>query len=512
MSNASTDHANRTHASWRFVVLATALSGASALIYEVVASRIFSVFFGSALNSMTTVLITFLGGLALGAGLMTSLQARVRQKRLVFAGIQTVIAFYGVLVMTHFADLPSLLDAVAPVVTHPTAVQFVGGFLFILLPTLLLGAIFPLATALISDTAEDSSRRIGWLYTWDVVGAVLGAAVAGFVLIVRFGNTATIIFAASLNLAAALLLLGRPARSRAVLLPLSALFIVAGVQAYQSRSVFRVLPVSGQVVPAVVHHDAKQILFEKKSPYGTVRIVDLDFGDHGQDRILSIGGRDQCVLTTHGSESLIATGALEGQTGADVLSVGLGCGFTLSSILNFAPSQVVVAEINPVVYDAAQYFRDVTHGAVDDERVEVRIIDGAELIRTTKETYDAVIIDIENPSVAHASPLYTLEYLALAKERLNPGGRLALWAHYSHDERYLKSLVTTLEEVFATVVFADYDVPPVHLLVASDGPLDPAVIDERGEFLALKSELDLIDPVPPNTLDRPTLQDYYRPW
>ena len=62
--------------------------------------------------------------------------------------------------------------------------KFMAGLAFfavLLIPTILLGATFPLAALIISEKKKDS---VGFVYSMDLVGAVIGSLVAGFILII----------------------------------------------------------------------------------------------------------------------------------------------------------------------------------------------------------------------------------------------------------------------------------------------------------------------------------------
>lgn len=64
--------------------------------------------------------------------------------------------------------------------------------LFVLMPTVLMGASFPLAAYLANgDDSPRETRGTGALYVWNVIGNVLGAAVTAFFLIPRIGSEAT---------------------------------------------------------------------------------------------------------------------------------------------------------------------------------------------------------------------------------------------------------------------------------------------------------------------------------
>ena len=352
---------------WRLVILATAFSGASALIYELITSRILLLFFGSALTSLTIVLIIFLGGLSLGAALMTIFKKRISSTGLVFSILQLTIAFYGILILSQFINLPKLFDALAKLISSPLLLQFTGGAIFILIPTVLLGAIFPLAIAMIIDGPNDQiSSRIGWLYTLDVLGSVTGAALAGFFIMPNYGHTATIVLAGSLNILAALIVFPAGKKLRLAWLIFILLFTIVAGLAIRNQKMY-VIPKNLATIKDPYRQSKnidiigqKDILWEKASPWGVITVTEEET-ELGLDKILNIDNWGQCSVLSHQSESLIADGALGGKPEADVLNIGLGCGFTLASVLNNNPHQVTVAEINPVIYEAAQFFKEYTN-------------------------------------------------------------------------------------------------------------------------------------------------------
>jgi hypothetical protein len=138
-----------------------------------------------------------------------------------------------------------------------------------------------------------------------------------------------------------------------------------------------------------------------------------------------------------------------------------------------------IAEINPVVVDMARaHFRAANRGVLDDPKTTLFVQDGAELIRRTPRLYDAVVIDVEEPTVLHSSPLYTLEYFEIIRKKLTPGGVLALWVIGAEPE-YGKVVWNTLSAAFPHV---DARLPADHPnfnFYASAEPLRLAPGDQR---------------------------------
>src|SRR5262245_48716764 len=71
------------------------LSGAAALAYEVVWIRLLSLSLSITVHSLTTVLCAFMGGLALGAGIASSVADRIRRPLVAFAAAEAGIALCG---------------------------------------------------------------------------------------------------------------------------------------------------------------------------------------------------------------------------------------------------------------------------------------------------------------------------------------------------------------------------------------------------------------------------------
>jgi spermidine synthase len=169
------------------------------------------------------------------------------------------------------------------------------------------------------------------------------------------------------------------------------------------------------------------------------------------------GGRDEMVLLRRGDEYVIRVGGFElmnsrafgseqalakmacaqiaARPGPIVLIGGLGMGFTAAAALKqLGPdARVVVAEIVPAVVEWNR--GPLAHLAGDplqDRRVAVQVADVAELLTCDANTFDAVMLDVDNGpqglSRAANDWLYTPAGLKAAGTALRPGGVLAVWS------------------------------------------------------------------------------------
>ena len=134
-----------------------------------------------------------------------------------------------------------------------------------------------------------------------------------------------------------------------------------------------------------------------------------------------------------------------------VLVVGFGAGVTAGSFVLYPEvERIVICEIEPLIpAKVAAHFKKENYDLLSDPRVEIVHDDARHFLLTTSEKFDIITSDPVHPWVKGAATLYTQEYLALAKARLNPGGILVEWAPlYENSISGVKSLVATFLEVF----------------------------------------------------------------
>jgi predicted membrane-bound spermidine synthase len=176
------------------------LSGFSALVYQTSWQRMLGLFAGSDAVAATLVVGSFLFGLGigslLGAVLADRLSARGAARTFGFCELGVgVCALFSGIVLEDF-----LFRYVVPL--HPSSIMVAAVVLAILfLPTLLMGMSLPFLARAAVDRIETASARIGWLYGVNTLGAAVGAALAGFLLIGHLGFDGAVRFGALVSLA-----------------------------------------------------------------------------------------------------------------------------------------------------------------------------------------------------------------------------------------------------------------------------------------------------------------------
>ncbi len=179
-------------------------SGATALIYEVVWSKYLSLILGSTIQAQTVVLAVFMCGLALGNRLFGRWADRLRQPLAAYGFIEILVGVYALLFAFFYRVADNLFISVGShLLTHSTSLLLVKGSLsaaLLLIPTILMGGTLPLMAAWLRKSATEAGRRTALFYAINSLGAVFGAALAGFVLVQQLGMHATINIAAVGNL------------------------------------------------------------------------------------------------------------------------------------------------------------------------------------------------------------------------------------------------------------------------------------------------------------------------
>lgn len=174
-----------------FVFVLFFVSGALALVYQVVWTRMMTHVFGSTAVAVGTVLAAFMGGLAIGSWTFGRIADRLPNRLRLYAGIEVAIAVAaGVshLALDRLDALyPALYDLTGGMAPLVAAVRFLCAFALVMGPTILMGATLPVLGRLVVDDLDRVGLRLGTLYAVNTAGAVTGVLVTGFWLIGAVG-------------------------------------------------------------------------------------------------------------------------------------------------------------------------------------------------------------------------------------------------------------------------------------------------------------------------------------
>jgi len=184
------------------VSLLLLLSGAAALIYQVAWVRLLGQSVGADSEAVATVIAAFFFGLGMGSLGAERWMARRGAGLGLYAGLELAIALSSLGLFWVLHRLGALLVH-APALGSSAGMRFALAFALLAVPTICMGATFPILAALYVRRQEDMGRNIGHLYSVNTIGAVLGVLLGGFVLIPHIGLAGAVRVAVLLNLGAA---------------------------------------------------------------------------------------------------------------------------------------------------------------------------------------------------------------------------------------------------------------------------------------------------------------------
>ncbi|OGP50298.1 MAG: hypothetical protein A2Y79_00980 [Deltaproteobacteria bacterium RBG_13_43_22] len=191
-----------------FVLLCFFLSGFSGLLYEVLWLRMLILIFGSTTLAVSTVLTSFMGGLALGSYWFGRTMDRKKNPLLYYGLLEGIIGLYALMIPWLFTFLiPAyrvLWEHFHPNFLGFTLVQFLLVFVVLVIPTTCMGATLPILSKWAVRQETHLGVTIGRLYALNTFGAVIGTALSGFFLLPLLGVNKTLGIAVAVNLLVAL--------------------------------------------------------------------------------------------------------------------------------------------------------------------------------------------------------------------------------------------------------------------------------------------------------------------
>jgi spermidine synthase len=185
-------------------------SGFAGLIYQAIWSHYLGLSLGHAAYAQTLVLGIFMGGMALGAWLVSRYGIRWQRLIYAYAIVEILIGVGGLFFHPVFEAYTSFSQqSVYPALSSPFAVhawQWGSAALLIAPQSILLGMTFPLMSGGYLRIAPRADGEIlGGLYFTNSIGAAFGALFSTFVLLPRVGMPGSVATAGAVNLIVGLL-------------------------------------------------------------------------------------------------------------------------------------------------------------------------------------------------------------------------------------------------------------------------------------------------------------------
>jgi spermidine synthase len=430
------------------VKAALMLIGFSAVIGQVVLLRELIVVFSGNEISLGILLATWLFWTAAGSLLCGTLALGAGHARRTVAVLESLLGI----------SLPLTVWALR---ASKSFFQTVPGELVGPLPTLLAslvclsvfcavaGALF-VAAARMAEQERDVSAgaAVSSAYLLEAAGSATGGIVASLVLL-RFLEPFQIAgIVLMLNLLMASVLLLRMSRRQmafaAVAAALLAGFLLVKVAPWWNRQAL------------ALQWRGFHLLASRDSIYGNLAVTET-----GEIRSLYENG---LILSSAPDESAaeeaVHYALLEHPAPRKILLIGGGAsGAAAQALRHPTVERVDLVELDPALISIArQFFPSQSAPLFSDPRVHLHYADGRYYLRSTRDRFDVILVNVPDPQTAQLNRFYTAEFFRVARGHLAPGGLLSLELRSSEETispdlaKFLRCIDRTLREVFPFVV------------------------------------------------------------
>ena len=511
-------------------------TAASSFVYEIAWIRMLSLVVGSATHSFELMLSAFILGLALGAWWVRARADRFADPMSALGLTQWVMGSLAIATLPVYlwsfgamAWLLAALDLTSEGYTTFSLARY-GLCLVVMLPaTFCAGITLPLITRMLL-TRGAGEGAIGQVYAVNTLGSIVGAALAGLVLLPVLGLKWLLVFGALIDVGLGVWLLVQApvlarndtpvdADDRETIARVPDASTVANADARRRRprlagaatQARAYLPVAaaGTVIlvllaastpfdPAVLTSGVyryAQVSDPKDFAipfYADGRTATVSVRRHIESRMLSLAtnGKPDASLSLdwiHPSAADTVRTTIEGDQVTQVLLplitlayapaartgvvIGEGSGMTSHLLLGSSALRALrTVDIEPMMIRGSRQFYPANRRVFDDPRSAFVLDDAKAYFAGAGQRFDLILSEPSNPWVSGVSGLFTDEFYERVTRYLAPGGVFGQWLHlYEIDDPLVTSVLAALHRHFPA--YAVYLVSPADILVvATNGP------------------------------------------
>jgi spermidine synthase len=478
-----------------------AISGFCALAYEVLWTRVLTLFLGSTTYAFTTMLSAFLCGIAIGSFIMARLIDVRKDVLIILSAVQIGIALSALLMIPVYGRLYSIGAAFTkPGWWNFLTSRFALSFSVMLVPTILMGMTLPLVSKIYTRSLSNIGQSIGNVYSINTIGSILGSFLAGFILIPYVGIQRTIILIAFINATAGAIV----AVMRVTQLPSET----------GQRPFLKVIPLGIAILAVIISSiaiDVDQPLTRFTAIFKGLSDMKLLFYQEGIDASVTVvedeqGMRRAFVDANQAAEDSrwdLPSHSVIGHLPIifhpepeNALVIGFGMGVTSWSISRH-DVKVDAIEISQGIVEANKYFTKINHNVLDEPLVNLIVDDGRNYVITTDKKYDMISTGIIHPLVsANSASFYTIDFYELCKEILTDDGIMCQWVPLHRlPEKHYKMIIRTFQAAFPhTTIWYKYT-PDFSILIGTPKPLSIDYMDFKSRIQknGVKEDLALVN-------------------
>jgi len=421
----------------KLLYIVVLVTGFFAIGYEIIWFRVIGVLVKASPYAFSSILAVYLLGIALGSFGM-DLYSRKNQafdRKNLFFLFQAAIVLYVLAVFagyyyftantafgffTRASFLNELHPSFAFSLESPRAFimslfglfdVFIWSALFVLPPTMLMGASFPLVSSLALTSQDKEGQTVGTVYFFTIAGNVLGGIVTGFLLLPLLGTENTLLVFSLTGLLFFLLV------TAVFTMPLRLPIRVCSVIAVAGAG-FLVFPGKGELYK-IMHtpwHHYSNVLIEEDID-GIVLTYQED------ERMINfINGLGHGYRPGYSYFNVANEAVRFAPKPESVLIIGYGMGSTAEAILKMDTlKKLTIVELSDTLMTNLQKI-PVFQTMLSDPRVELIIDDGRRFLLSNEDKFDLILMDPLRTTTAYSNNIYSQEFFQLISRHLSEDG------------------------------------------------------------------------------------------
>ena len=509
----------RRYPVWLLLAVAF-LSGAYVMTFENVLIRVTDLALGPSTYSFALIVGVFVLCIGLGSLFIGSRQ-HLSPRALVWN--QALLTLSLLALFTTLDEWPYVAHIMRVMFAANVPAFWLHKVALIVVLTLLLGIPVCLAGATLPIAFHELRRsldRVGWhsglLFFWNLVGAVAGSLIGGWLLYLWMGNGR--IFLAATILTALSALLAAAARGWKTVIAASvpaALALAAFFQLPSHQAKRFAMGTSRLTLPTPYTWDGVEAFYRARDkafhvveylegPAASVAVIENSVTDA---RVAATGLPDlpaSSAATKRLSRGIFTNGKADSDTYNDretlrllgdlaslfaqnrerVLVVGLGTGVTAAELALYPEwRQITVAEVLPETIQTLPLFGAATNNVHQEPRLDLRIGDAFRVLRRSPEKWDAIVSEPSHLWSRGTGQLFSRDFYRMVKERLSEGGVFVQWVQlYGVNNELLRRVGATLRSEFPHVT-AFHGTPSDMLFVATPEPMTSETLTRANSVL-----------------------------
>ena len=459
------------HHANRFILSLLFLTGFAALGMEVMWTRAFTPVLGTEVYSFASILFVYLAATFFGASLY-----RLDLRRNSVRSMAVLLSIISVAVFVPIV----LNDLRLFITTSQTLAKWSGAVVLVSICPFC-AALGYLTPRLIDSYGLGDPARAGRAYAVNVLGCILGPLVASYLLLPGVGERI------------GLVVLGVP-------------FVLLFVLATKSLPAWyrwpnAVLSIALLFCSLTYSVDFARFVVRKSDNTEIRRdyAASVVSTGRGFERQLFVNGMGMTALAPATKFMAHLPLMLHDGESKSVLIICFGMGTTYRSALSWNVDTTAV-ELVPSVKDAFAFYHADAAQVLKNPKGRIIVDDGRRFLNRTREKFDVIVIDPPPPvEAAGSSLLYSEEFYAASKARLNPNGIIAAWVPVGapdSGQAILRSLVNSFPFVRC---FVSIENSGVHML-ASREPIPNMSAIQATARIPAAAAIDLLEWAPSQDL------------